>query len=316
MTAVTATPNDDESWSAASDWDDPLTVAVVYKDTNTKNGCGHVLQWKADRLVDLRTCPICKEPVGMICDGLVAFNDDPTNNVVRFKFGTHVFQLSTGAEPVPSVGSSQITVTKSSQSSSWWGSINSRTDTSRTGYRVLAQERIARSLDLVGLKVLYKGKVLYPIATSKLSKESISVREIPDDEAISQQLLEISHKDWHSGATTSSCTTTVHKSGRNSSNKKISLVVMGTLKARQLDEPQTIVPQSVLFVQRLQQTFFFPLNLMSWLFQLGWLFFRSFFVPFWPASAPTTNESTDGDDYIDRGNQRGEVSNRNRPHDE
>lgn len=64
-----------ESWSEAADWEDPLNVAVLYGDTDTDNGCGHALKWKADRLVDIRRCPICREDVGMICDGLVASND-------------------------------------------------------------------------------------------------------------------------------------------------------------------------------------------------------------------------------------------------
>ncbi len=104
-TAVTPNGGDDgdgASWLAASDWDDPSDVAVVYRDTDADGGCGHALRWRAGPLVDLRRCPMCQERVGMICDGLVASSGGgPTNKIVRFRFGPHVFQLSTAGGVTP-----------------------------------------------------------------------------------------------------------------------------------------------------------------------------------------------------------------------
>jgi hypothetical protein len=318
-TRLTGNPNDDQSWLKLFHWDDPLTVAVLYKDTNVKNGCCHVVQWKAELLVDLKRCPICNEPVGMICDGLVASNNgDPTNRVVRFKFGTRIFQLSTHTGTIQHAPLKSLTAvtTKSSWSSWWCGSVTHRTDTSQNaGHSHLAQERIARALDLVGLKVLHKGKVLYPQATRKEKRSeplSTPMRHINNDGTISQHLLEISRKDWYGDATTDSCTTKVHESGENSANKKISLIVMGTLQARQLDEAPTTASGSVPFVPRLQQILFFPMKIVCRSFHIGWLFLRSLLAPFLPTSALTVNDSPLADDDVVRRDRIG--TNRNRPH--
>ena len=69
---MTQDKRDDEKsssqWSQATDWDDPLDVAILYKDFSTEK-CGHVMEWKPFCLVDCNQCPICGTSVGLIADG-------------------------------------------------------------------------------------------------------------------------------------------------------------------------------------------------------------------------------------------------------
>jgi len=185
----------EKDWLEASDWDDPLQVAIVYKSFRSKE-CGHAVQWMPHRLVDSKACPVCQEPVSYICNGGPPSVEDP---FVCFKFGKQIYRLSL----------KKPQTTRSSQSTDWLSTFLAKwlaTTASPEATPVLAQDRIRWALNLGdGFKILQKGKVLYP---STNSINSTSPREI------SRHLVELSYKDEQSSAP--------------------SLVVMGTLLGREL----------------------------------------------------------------------------------
>ena len=163
-------PNKEDAWLQASDWDDPLDIAVFYKDVTMKNGCGHTMHWDPQKLVDCKKCPVCQGPVSFICDG--SSNENPT--CVSFKYGKQVYRLSVAKKATPS---SQSNLLKS-----WIVSWMSPPGSQNNSVIVTAQDRIQQALGLVGLKVLHKGKVLCPSSSSP--------------QQISTQLLELSDADW------------------------------------------------------------------------------------------------------------------------
>jgi hypothetical protein len=180
---------------------DPSNMAVLYLTSAIEDGCGHVVEWNNLFLMDdvVNVCPVCQKSVGLICDARVATTnderDDNNNTIVRFKYGKQIYQLSTIA----------VKPTKTTPTSSWIWSFFSRVkDSSSTSTdettTILAQDRIREAMQFVDLKILHKGKVIYPCSI--------------EEEKISQQLLDLS-----------------------SPNQKISLVVMGTRQGRQLKEP-------------------------------------------------------------------------------
>ena len=163
------------------------------------------------------TCPICNAPIMMVCDGLVGAQstidggaiqkvdqDDAKNNIITFKYGKQVYRLSMHPQKNSS-NNDQTNIIGWAMNFLWPfaqgdnGNKNSST----------AQHRIAEAFGMNferGIKILHKGKVLYPISSVDQSStsESSSMKEL------SNRLLEIGKSDWES------------------SNKKISLVVMGT----------------------------------------------------------------------------------------
>jgi hypothetical protein len=156
----------------------PWDVALVY-DSLARKTCGHTITW--DRFQNIpQKCPFCDSPVIMVCDKLVGISQE---NFVLFKYNKQTFMLSLNH----------------AKRRAWWDM-----------RECTAQERIAYALGMNeanGLKVLCKGKVLYP-----------NVNHTSTD--ISNQLIEISENDVENH------------------HKKASLVVMGTRQGQGLHEPR------------------------------------------------------------------------------
>jgi hypothetical protein len=251
-----------------------LDVAILYKDTESQM-CGHTIPWKADNLIDLQDCPICKDPVGMICDGLVSHNngnDNDYNQTIRFKFGKQIYQLSTRS--IISAAESE-----KQQEDSWWMYFSSfilerknSNSTKKKCTTTLGQDRIANALNLASLKVLHKGKILYPPPNDIRKKNYNDDSEEPTQEVlISRTILRISDENWNNN---------------NKTKKKVSLVVMGTLKERQLKGPTNNdnsgdVDRSL--IQQLQRSLWFPVTILKHTLQLTWLLAKSFLGPILPS---------------------------------
>lgn len=267
---------EESSSSKSSRESNPLDVAILYKDTEISNGCGHSINWKADNLIDLQHCPICKDPVGMICDGLVSHNNGDNNNdnqTIRFKFGKQIYQLSTRSIII------SATESEKQHEDSWWMYFSSfileRRSSNSTKNKcttTLAQDRIANALNLASLKVLHKGKIIYPPPNDIRKKNENDNSQEPTQEVlISRTILKISDENWNNN---------------NKTKKKVSLVVMGTLKERQLKGPTNNnnngdVDRSL--IQQLQRSLWFPVTILKHTLQLTWLLAKTFFGPFLPS---------------------------------
>ena len=318
-------------------------VAVLYKNSDL-SGCGHTISWIAVNLIDLQTCPVCAEHVQMICDVPSVVNHNNNNNndhdndnpdesdyhIIRFKFGKKIYQLST------------TVTTKSNEKSekddsSWWPrrlrrrwhtSTTMATPSRSSPTTALAQDRIAEALNLVNLKILHKGTIIYPRQSQQLPFYIDPEGRNTADEAtrISQQILKISHKDW-TGSDRRKTKESNNNNNSNSNKKKLSLVVMGTPKERQLIQQQhtrnttgtgTIGGTTIL--QQCRRYILVPVILSV---QLTWLFFKSFFGPILPSyyflpvgrrRRNDANEDGSNDDDDDDGgrNNDNDDNNRNR----
>lgn len=245
----------------------PLDIAVLYTGTDTSRGCSHTIPWDADTLIAIQQCPICMEPVGMVCDGLVASvekekrdNDNKVSRIVRFKFGKKIYQLSTtGMKP------EQLEILQDQSTTGWlgsfWGKRKSASTNDKSTTTILAQSRIAQALNLASMKILHKGKVLYPSLHSEPMQEA----------TISRELLKISDEHWNG------C--------KDNNKKKVTLIVMGTSKKGQLKEPSKDDRKSSSnsILQGLQRSIWFPVRILCWSVQLSCYLVTSFFAPFLPS---------------------------------
>mmetsp|Transcript_16057 Transcript_16057/g.44403 ORF Transcript_16057/g.44403 Transcript_16057/m.44403 type:complete len:295 (+) Transcript_16057:219-1103(+) len=251
----------------SSVYSNPLGVAILYEDASSSTGCSHSIPWDAEKLIGLQHCPICTKLVGMVCDGSVPFVEtqclDDGNKqcqIIRFKFGKKIYQLSTTAIK-PERPESKQRHFLTGWMRSYCGEHQSRITDDKCMTTVLAQSRIAQALNLASLKILHKGKVLYPIHSSEPIQEA----------AISQMLLKISDENWNVS--------------NGSKKKKIALVVMGTSKECQLKEPSNDdgLPRRASFLRGVQRSIWFPISVFRWSVQLSWHFFTSFFAPLLPS---------------------------------
>ena len=230
----------------------PVREATATHHSLSSGGGGCGIPWRANTLVDLRHCPVSGDPVAMICDGGVvalaeaeaaaaaatAESDTPagggygSNQVVRFRYGKKVYQISTGT--TGNTGSETqrdagTVASPSSSSSWWWWPFQRNRDDAAAAATVapkLAQDRIAEALDLPGdaLKILHKGKQLLcnDDARKPVPTATMTPRERQQErERLSRLLLQISEDD------------------RAAPRKKASssLLVMGTPRHRALKEP-------------------------------------------------------------------------------
>mmetsp|Transcript_7831 Transcript_7831/g.17488 ORF Transcript_7831/g.17488 Transcript_7831/m.17488 type:complete len:310 (+) Transcript_7831:265-1194(+) len=246
----------------------PFDIAILYTFADTSGGCSHEIPWDANTLIGLQQCPICMTPVGMVCDGLVASvekesrdNDNKVGRIVRFKFGKKLYQLSTtGMKPQQQV-SLQNSYTIAGWLGSFWGKTQNASTNDKCTTTMLAQSRIAQALNLASLKILHKGKILYPPHHSEPIQEA----------AISRALLKISDEHWNN------C--------KDNKKKKVALIVMGTSKEGQLKESskdnRKFSNSSVL--QGFQPSIWFPVRILCWSVQLSWHLVTSFFAPFLPS---------------------------------
>jgi len=164
--------------------DHPLDIGIVF-DSSGKNCCGHRFRLEplvryldgADQGTHLQhQCPLCQKKIVRVYDGVVATHGHVDSTVI-FRYNKQTFCLAVG-----------------NNNKRWW----------QRASQFTAQERIADVLAMnvkSCMKILCKGKVLYP--TLKLSGPEIS-----------RQILELSKNDRLS--------------------KKPSLVVMGTRSSKEL----------------------------------------------------------------------------------
>ena len=260
-----------EEWLQATDWDDPLDVAFLYKDASASNGCGHIMEWKATKLVDCRYCPICHETVGLICDGVVATScstatKDSSSSVLSFKYGKQLYRLSVSARQKsnPSFPSLKYWMTS-------WITTTSSSGSDLHNVPITAQDRIQQALGLVGVKVLHKGKVLYSSKSTATNQGEASSSSLK----ISQRLLETS--EW----------------------PKPSLVVMGTIEGRELKgrpSSHTTYNTMNLFFFSLTRLVSLPWNIVRYGLRGSLLFARTFLSPFFPRLSPSSEHQDNGQD--------------------
>lgn len=198
--------NETNEWLASA-MDNPLDVGIVLDGLSSSN-CGH--QFKLAKLIQYltidchnsshhnttdktnnestlktgtgSTCPICHAPIVVVEDGLAHNNDKCNNNdsLLFFKYGKHYYRLC-------------LDNNSRNRWQSWWYGSNYNNS--------LAQRRIADVLHVKSLRILCKGKVVYPDATKS-------------EVELSRMLLTMSQHPLDKKA--------------NNNNQKPSLVVMGT----------------------------------------------------------------------------------------
>ncbi len=248
-----------------------MDVAYLYRTTDASLGWTSSLSWKADELMGLKTCPVTGESIGMVCDGVVAvaLSNDITNKesteeyeIIRFKYGKKTYQLSisptdsietkTDKPPTPTINGYEWI-------GMWFGIGTSRGSQSQTPDEGLAQHRIATALDLVTLKILHKGSVLYNSQSSSFNEEEQST--------ISKTILKISKDDWETSP---------------NSKKKATLIVMGTHSANKLKEP--IKDNEVGGSGILPILLGVPFRLVYWPCKLAFHFVLSFLGPILPSN--------------------------------
>jgi hypothetical protein len=261
-------------------------AAVLYQSSNNiQQGCGHVIGWKTWLEIIQSSdapiaCPVCQASVGMVMDGKVATNTDSNNsNMVCFKYGKQIYQLSTSVcrhNNTPQKNSTDGFLSAGGKRSS----APSQDDT----LVLLAQDRIVQALQFVDrstLKILHQGKVLYPPPMAK-SSSTKSQDDGGDDSTttitesiISRRLVEISHAD-------------LSPKGHGALNKKKpSLVVMGTRhdgwqqihQHRNDDANQK--PNTSWWWQTIVRL---PWQIFSVSLQVSWLLVGSMVLPFLPPS--------------------------------
>lgn len=247
-----------------------IDVAYLYCSTDVLAGWTSSLPWKADDLIDLRQCPISGDSVAMICDGMamaaMSEKDRATNRIVRFKYGKKTYQLSTAARARISTTNPQEA--RSSWLGSWFGmatsSIPATASNAIVPTEIFAQDRIAEALDLVSLKILHKGSLLFDSQSLKNSKpEEMTL--------VSRALLKISDDDWNT----------------ENRKKKATLVVMGTRKNHRLNDPSRVDTDGSATCtggfQILKQSILIPFHLVYWPCKMAWYFVLSFLEPFLPS---------------------------------
>ena len=250
-----------------------IDVAYLYRSTDVLAGWTSSLPWKADELIDLKQCPISGDSVVMICDGMamaaVSEEDPATESIIRFKYGKKTYQLSTATK-------ARISTTKPREEKSsislFFGSlfgmatsqVPSSVNNAIVPTEIFAQDRIAEALDLVSLKILHKGSLLFDsqlIETSKPSREELTL--------VSRAVLKISDDDWKT----------------ENRKKKATLVVMGTRKKHRLNELSVVDsdgPATGGF-QILKRSILVPFHIIYWPCKMAWYFVVSFLEPFLPS---------------------------------
>lgn len=154
-------------------------------------------------------CPRCQSPIVYVQDGLVSKKEQDT---VVFKYGKQVYEVTVGQGDGMNGSVSSVNNTNERPWWMWWipfGDVvfaNHRSESQTT-----AQGRIAQVLGMNDIKILSKGKVIYPPTTTSNSKDD------NDEVSTSQKLLQVS--------------------SAMSSSKKVSLLVMGTAIGHELQEP-------------------------------------------------------------------------------
>ena len=248
--------NGKQEWLASPDTD-PFDTAVIYDSLRGDHQCSHdellldPLVRSFDSTLDGGRCPVCQQPILMICDGFVATTSLP---VITFKYGKQIYRLTIPDKPRPPA-------TSSSSLLGWIVSflVPLFQSPQSQELKLTAQYRIAQALGLnvdQGLKILHKGKVLHPPPPPKTTTTPSPPLSLTDR---SNQLLEISRLDW-------------------TSSQKASLFVMGTR-----NESQVLGrPTENVFWQwkwKWNQFFSLPWYVLQTSLDVGLHFLRSIFRP-------------------------------------
>lgn len=266
-----------------------IDVAYLYRSTDILAGWTSSLPWKADELIDLKQCPISGDLVVMICDGMamaaMSEKDPATDSIIRFKYGKKIYQIST--ETRAKISKTKPREAKSSMSfwlGSWFGMATSQLPSSANNAivptEIFAQDCIAEALDLVSLKILHKGSLLFDsqsVETSKPSQEELTL--------VSRALLKISDDGWKI----------------ENRKKKATLVVMGTRKNHRLNEPSGVDSDGSARggFHILKRSIVIPFHLIYWPCKMAWYFVLSFLEPFLPPSHRMLGNSDDSRPHQD-----------------
>ncbi|CAB9501218.1 expressed unknown protein [Seminavis robusta] len=166
--------------------EDPLLETVVVYQNEGSSDCGH--SFKMGPLIDYlheskkSSCPECQGSIEMVCDGMVSSLVDKTsdktisdNRLVKFKYRNHLYHLSVLRAPTDNLALPQ----------SWflwmWHTMLHFVGETTA---VTAQERIAHVLRLdtsCGMRILHKGKILYPNAKQSPAEISLQLLDVCDN---------------------------------------------------------------------------------------------------------------------------------------
>jgi hypothetical protein len=306
MTEATGADQAKAFW-LASDFDDPLEVALVYNKvedrrcSSEEGKCGHALRW--DPLIrslesrERSNCPICNEPIALVCDGLVASSssggaaiqqeDKPKKKpaIVTFKYGKQVYRLSIPPVTTTQPNSDASTTTATSQiglllrwTMQFLLPFAQPRDNQNNNNPATVQHRIAQAFGMNlehGLKILNKGKILYPLQPTPATKGAdCSTTTLTD---LSDCLVKISESDWELSS---------------SIIKKPSLVVMGTRSGKEEfgRNPTTSSSDLTSIARNLVGTFVvLPFRILHFSISFVLQFVGSIVQPLLPTSTTTTS---------------------------
>jgi hypothetical protein len=235
--------------------DDPNGMAVLYKTAfSVQDGCAHAVRWKDimdtfHNPQDSPKCPICQTPVNMICDMMVVTSDSScaVDSTICFKYGKCVFQLSIHDSRKETSFLSRLSVS------------------SNSGTTILAQDRIVQALDLdpKRLKILHKGKILYPPPPADTGNGDRSRH--PHD--VSKKILEITKQDL------------VQNGNGTKRHHKVSLVIMGSRRDKGDHNTTSLWTTIVSLATGIASL---PYIIAKVSIQTTWLFVGTIFDPFLP----------------------------------
>eukprot|EP00980_Cylindrotheca_fusiformis_P024865 scaffold12621_cov70-Cylindrotheca_fusiformis.AAC.1 len=231
----------------------------IQNDNNNNNGCGHAFRWNASEILALHECPTCHKSVKMISS--FKTSERSTKRLLCFKYGKVVFRLEYSRDtPLPSSSSAAAAATGRKDWHQWIffflpstiKSSNQNT-AARTVPSYLAH---VLGLELEHMKILHKGKVLYPSSCSTTQEEEETT------------FWEISQRDEE------------HAASRGS--YKPSLVILGTTKKDRLSESsRQQQQQSKPFVRGI---LLLPFQIIYYSLYGSWWLLRSFVEPFVPTN--------------------------------
>mmetsp|Transcript_21500 Transcript_21500/g.32635 ORF Transcript_21500/g.32635 Transcript_21500/m.32635 type:complete len:222 (+) Transcript_21500:108-773(+) len=144
------TTNPSSNWIAPT-MEHPLDVGIVSDGINSNKCCHRLRLEPLTRYLDGTdpingsTCPVCQAPVTLVTDGLAA---GVTDGIVFFKYSKHMYRLTVRDDRFFFL----------------------RYLSFRSLH--LAQDRISRLLNIKDLRILCKGKIIYP--DSKKTEEELS----------------------------------------------------------------------------------------------------------------------------------------------
>eukprot|EP00980_Cylindrotheca_fusiformis_P022081 scaffold8973_cov78-Cylindrotheca_fusiformis.AAC.2 len=224
---------------------------------NNNNGCGHAFRWNASEILALHECPTCHKPVKMISS--FKTSERSTKRLLCFKYGKVVFRLEYSRDtPLPPPQPSAAATGRKDWRQWMFAFLPSTIKSSNQNIARTVPSYLAHvlGLELEHMKILHKGKVLYPSSSSSTQEEEETT------------FWEISQHDEE------------HAASRGS--YKPSLVILGTTKKDRLSESrQRQQQQSKPFVRGI---LLLPFQIIYYSLYGSWWLLRSFVEPFVPTN--------------------------------